>query len=64
LTNREREVLFLLVKGRRHKEIAATLGISNETAKSHLKTLFAKPGVRDRTDAAISAIRHGIVHLT
>lgn len=63
LTNREREVLVLLVKGRSNKEIAATLGISDETAKSHLKTLFAKLGVRDRTDAAISAIRHGIVHL-
>lgn len=64
LTNREREVLVLLVKGRSNKEIAAALGISEETAKSHLKTLFAKLGVRDRTDAAIQAIRHGIVHLT
>lgn len=64
LTNREREVLVLLVKGRSNKEIAAALGISDETAKSHLKALFAKLGVRDRTDAAISAIRHGIVHLT
>lgn len=64
LTNREREVLLLLVKGRSNKEIAAALGISEETAKSHLKTLFTKLGVRDRTDAAISAIRHGIVHLT
>jgi len=63
LTNREREVLVLLVKGRSNKEIAAALGISDETAKSHLKTLFTKLGVRDRTDAAISAIRHGIVHL-
>jgi len=63
LTNREREVLLLLVKGRSNKEIAAALGISDETAKSHLKTLFTKLGVRDRTDAAISAIRHGIVHL-
>jgi DNA-binding NarL/FixJ family response regulator len=63
LTNRERDVLLLLVKGRSNKEIAAALGISDETAKSHLKALFAKLGVRDRTDAAISAIRHGIVHL-
>jgi DNA-binding NarL/FixJ family response regulator len=64
LTNREREVLALLVKGRSNKEIAAALGISEETTKSHLKGLFAKLGVRDRTDAAIQAIRHGIVHLT
>lgn len=63
LTNREQEVLHLLVKGRSNKEIAAALSISEETTKSHLKTIFAKLGVRDRTDAAISAIRHGIVHL-
>ncbi len=63
LSNRELEVLLLLVKGRSNKEIAAALFVSEETAKSHLKTIFAKLGVRDRTDAAISAIRHGIVHL-
>jgi two-component system NarL family response regulator len=63
LTTREQEVLLLLVKGRSNKEIAAALYISEETVKSHLKTLFSKLGVRDRTDAAISAIRHGIVHL-
>jgi two-component system NarL family response regulator len=63
LTAREQEVLLLLVKGRSNKEIAAALFISEETVKSHLKTLFGKLGVRDRTDAAISAIRHGIVHL-
>ena len=63
LTAREQEVLLLLVKGRSNKEIASALFISEETVKSHLKTLFGKLGVRDRTDAAISAIRHGIVHL-
>ncbi len=63
LTAREQEVLLLLVKGRSNKEIAGALFISEETVKSHLKTLFGKLGVRDRTDAAISAIRHGIVHL-
>ena len=63
LTAREREVLQLLVRGRSNKEIGAQLYISEETVKSHLKTLFAKLKVRDRTDAAISAVRHGIVHL-
>lgn len=63
LTAREREVLQLLVRGRSNKEIGAQLYISDETVKSHLKTLFAKLKVRDRTDAAISAVRHGIVHL-
>ena len=63
LTAREREVLQLLVRGRSNKEIGAQLYISEETVKSHLKTLFAKLNVRDRTDAAISAVRQGIVHL-
>lgn len=63
LTTRERDVLQLLVRGRSNKEISAQLGISEETVKSHLKTLFAKLNVRDRTDAAICAVRQGIVHL-
>jgi two-component system NarL family response regulator len=63
LTGREQEVLLLLVKGWSNKEIASSLFVSEETVKSHLKTLFGKLGVRDRTDAAISGIRHGLVHL-
>lgn len=63
LSPREQEVLQLLVRGRSNKEIGAQLFISEETVKSHLKTLFAKLKVRDRTDAAISAVRQGIVHL-
>lgn len=63
LTARERDVLQLLVRGRSNKEIGAQLHISEETVKSHLKTLFAKLNVRDRTDAAIRAVRQGIVHL-
>lgn len=63
LTPRELEVLRLLVKGRSNKEIATTLCIAEDTVKTHLKTLFTKLGVQDRTTAAISAVRHGIVHL-
>lgn len=63
LTERERDVLESLIKGRSNKEIASSLCISEDTVKSHLKTLFAKLRVRDRTGAAIEAIRHGIVHL-
>ncbi len=63
LTEREREVLESLIKGRSNKEIATSLSISDETVKSHLKALFLKLKVRDRTEAAIAAIRHGIVHL-
>jgi len=63
LTQREQDVLTLLTKGRSNKEIASDLAISEDTVKYHLKTLFTKLGVQDRTEAAISAIRHGIVHL-
>jgi two-component system NarL family response regulator len=63
LTARETEVLQLLTRGRSNKEIGSALFISEETVKCHLKTLFAKLGVQDRTEAAITSIRHGIVHL-
>lgn len=63
LSEREQQVLHFLVKGRSNKEIAVALFISEETVKSHLKSLFTKLNVQDRTEAAITAIRHGIVHL-
>ena len=63
LTSREIEVLQLLVRGRSNKEIASDLSIAEDTVKSHLKTLFAKLEVRDRTTAAIRAIRLGVVRL-
>ena len=63
LTERERDVLESLIKGRSNKEIASGLFLSEETVKSHLKMLFAKLRVHDRTGAAVEAIRHGIVHL-
>lgn len=63
ITQRERDVLEALIKGRSNKEIASSLSISDETVKSHLKMLFQKLKVRDRTEAAIAAIKHGIVHL-
>ncbi len=63
ITERERDVLEALIKGRSNKEIARDLSISDETVKSHFKTLFAKLHVRDRTEAAIAAIRHGIIHI-
>ena len=63
LTPRETDVLLLLIKGRSNKEIASALFVTEDTVKAHFRTLFAKLKVRDRTEAAISAIRHGIVHL-
>ena len=63
LSKREMEVLQLLTKGRSNKEISSSLFVTEDTVKAHLKTLFGKLRVKDRTEAAISAIRHSIVHL-
>lgn len=63
LSPRELEVLGLIVAGRSNKEIAHDLQIGEESVKTHSKSLFGKLGVADRTQAAIEAIRHGIVHL-
>jgi DNA-binding NarL/FixJ family response regulator len=63
LSQRELDVLHQLAKGRTNKEIAAHLFISEDTVKSHIKGLFSKLEVKDRTEAVITAFRHGIVHL-
>ena len=63
LSDIEMEVLQLLIKGRSNKEMAMSLFIAEDTVKARLKTLFSKLKAHDRTEAAISAIRHGIVHL-
>ncbi len=63
MTEREMTVLELLTKGRSNKEIGSSMFVCEDTVKAHLKSLFLKLGVHDRTEAAISAIRHGIVHL-
>jgi two-component system NarL family response regulator len=63
LSAREMDVLQLLVKGRSNKEIGAALFICEDTVKAHFRTLFVKLGVQDRTEAAINAIRHGIIRL-
>ena len=61
LTRREREVLELIVKGRANKRIAFELGISEKTVKTHVGHLLAKLGVSDRTQAALLAVREGLV---
>lgn len=62
LTGRELEVLQLLVRGRSNKEISSDLNITERTVKFHLTSLFGKLKVLDRTQAAITAVRLGIVH--
>ena len=63
LTPREVQVMELVSLGRRNKEIAAALGISEETVQVHLKNIFAKLKVSERTAAVNVALRRGIVHL-
>jgi NarL family two-component system response regulator LiaR len=61
LTRREREVLELIVGGRSNKRIALELGISEKTVKTHVGHLLAKLGCADRTQAALLAVRDGLV---
>jgi DNA-binding NarL/FixJ family response regulator len=61
LTGREREVLVLIAGGRSNQEIGADLGISPDTVKSHVKHVFTKLAVRDRSQAVIAAYESGLV---
>lgn len=61
LTPRENETLQLLASGKCNREIAAALGVSEDGAKIHLKHVFAKLGVKDRTGAIATALRRGLV---
>lgn len=61
ITLREREILSLVAKGRANKEIAAALGIAEDTVKRHISNVLQKLGVNDRAQATAEAIRRGIV---
>jgi two-component system, NarL family, response regulator LiaR len=61
LTPREREVLALLARGRANKVIARDLGVSERTVKTHVSNILGKLNLTDRTQAAVYAVRHGIV---
>jgi NarL family two-component system response regulator LiaR len=60
LTPREREVLALLSRGFTNKRIAADLGVSEKTVKTHVGSILSKLGVTDRTQAALYAVREGL----
>src|SRR5438034_6512209 len=61
LTPREREVLELIGRGFANKLIARELGVSEKTVKTHVGHVLAKLGVSDRTQAAVIAVRAGLV---
>ncbi|WP_419873372.1 response regulator [Candidatus Pristimantibacillus sp. PTI5] len=58
LTEREKEILALLGQGLNNKEMASILVITEGTVKNHVSNLIAKLGLRDRTQAALFAVRH------
>ena len=64
LTPREVQVIGLIAEGMRNKEIAAALGISDETVQVHVKSIFWKLKVNDRSAAMNVALRRGIIHLS
>ncbi len=61
LTEREKEVLTLLVKGRSNSDIAARLNISMATAKFHLTNIFGKLGAKNRVEAVTIALEHHLI---
>ena len=61
LTDREQEVLQLIADGKNNRDIAAKLVISEKTVKTHVSNILAKLNLDDRTQAAIYALRRGIV---
>jgi len=63
LTNREHEILALLADGLGNKQIAARLGISTNTVKTHLELLFEKLDVSSRAEAVARGIKRGLLLL-
>lgn len=63
LTPRERELLRFLGEGLGNREIALALGLTDHTVKFHLRSIYAKLGVRTRTEAVSVAVRRGLLML-
>ena len=63
LSQREMDVLKLIVRGRSNKEIGADLHVTESTVKNHVNSLLAKLHVQDRTQAVTTALKRGIVTL-
>lgn len=63
LSTREMEILQYVVRGSSNKEIARALEISQQTVKNHISSILRKLDVKDRTEAAVYALRHGWIRL-
>ena len=64
LTSREIEIVTLVARGMRNKEIGSTLQISHETVHVHLRRIYSKLKVSDRTAMIAEATRRGILHMS
>lgn len=64
LSVRENEVIILLAEGLRNQEIAERLGLSLSTVKCHVNAIMDKLDAQDRTEAVVTAIKRGIIHLS
>jgi two-component system NarL family response regulator len=63
LTSREIAVLELVAKGMSNREIGTALSLAEDTVKTHLKRIYAKLGVGDRTEAVLLAVQRGVIRL-
>jgi two-component system, NarL family, response regulator len=63
LSGREREVLALIAGGKSNKDIAALLGITEATVKCHVSAILLRLNVNDRTEAVVTALHRGLIHL-
>lgn len=61
LTDREREVVVLIAEGQTNRDIARTLGVAERTARTHVSNILAKLGLASRTQAAMWAVREGLI---
>ena len=63
LSARERQVLGLVAKGKSNKEIASVLGITEATVKCHVSVILMRLNASDRTQAVVTALQRGLIHL-
>jgi DNA-binding NarL/FixJ family response regulator len=63
LTRRENTVIAMLAEGKSYAEVGLRLGVSENTVRSHVRSIYDKLGVKSKTEAVIAALRLGIVQL-
>lgn len=60
MTERQKQIVRLLAAGGTNRELAARLGVSEQTMKNHLSRIYTQLGVRNRLELAVYAARHGL----